>query len=226
MKNFAFQYTKSQKLGQKFKGIWKYKSIDENGKPTGIGSAFEDLTEIKLKKAGHKVEQVPDFKNGPDLIIDGKPCQLKCTKYSHSTAKSFYKETDGQCSYKDQTAVVPKSQGKYTYFLTNKLSRKGLGKPKKVVESPVSRQDSIDYLKRGKKSFMSDLTNMDLASASIPFGAAVAVVGGAIDLSKNWDELDTKGKLKKVGKWLLIGGAVTLVSHVGECSRRQFLRPQ
>ena len=73
-------YTRTQNLGQRYEGtgVRKYKSTNENGNPTGVGYAFEDLTKIQWKKQGHKVEQVPTMKNGADFILNGELCQLKC----------------------------------------------------------------------------------------------------------------------------------------------------
>ena len=70
-----------------------------------------------------------------------------------------------------------------------------------------------------------DLSDKKLRNSSLGFGALVAVVGGGIELGKNWKKLDTKGKVMTGLKWLGIGAASSVVAYGTECGRRQYLRP-
>ena len=219
-------YTKSQNLGQTYNGQPKYFSKSDEGKSTGIGYGFEDLTRRRLEETGHDVKQVRPYKNGPDYIVNGEPCQLKCSKYSYSTAKSYYHGENGEYSYGKQTAVVPKGQKKMADSVFNRQARNGKGRPVKVVESPVSRKEAENYTYKGVRSFMMDASDKRLVKPAASIGVVVFVAGAAYDLGKNWKHLDTKGKIIKSLKWLGIGSGAALLTLGCECGYRQSFRPR
>lgn len=216
-------YTKTQNLGQKYQGtgVKKYKSTNEKGDPTGVGYAFEDLTKIRWEEQGHKVEQVPTMKNGADFILDGELCQLKCGADPGSTGQGFYQKPYGPYKYEGQTAVVPNGHKEGAEYIFHSRDKNGLGRPKKVIESPVTREEAVAYGTRGKASLKMDLSDRQLRNSSLSLGAMVAVVGGGIELGVRWQKLDTRGKIKVGLRWLLIGTGTTLVEY----GRRQWLRP-
>lgn len=220
-------YTKTQNLGQRYEGTGerKYNSKNENGDPTGVGYAFEDLTKIKLENQGHKVEQVPTMKNGADFFIDGEPCQLKCGFDPGKSGQGFYQKPYGPYRYPGQTAVVPNGHGKGSEEIFRMRDQMGLGRPDKVIESPVSREEAMTYGKRGKASFKMDLSDTNLRNSSIGLGVIVALIGGSVELKKKWKERDAKGRFLIGLKWLGIGAASALASYGFECGRRQYLRP-
>ena len=221
-KIFPWRYTRTQNLGQKYGGVWKYKSKNENGTPTGIGYAFEDLTKIRLEKQGHKVNQVPTMKNGADFIVDGELCQLKCGVNPYTTGRSFYQKQYGSYRYKGQTAVVPKGHKEGANIIFNMRNKNGLGKPHKVIESPVTRKEATAYCTRGIESLKMDLSDKNLRNISIRFGTVVAITGGAIELVSKWKKVDNKQKVLIGLKWLGIG----TLSFLYEFARRQqSLRP-
>lgn len=200
------KYTvENQNLGQMYNGVPKYYSTDKNGKNTGVGYAFEDLTKLRLEKQGHVVKQVSPCYHGPDFIIDGEQCQLKCGKNGGASGRSFYKEQYGTYSYEGQTAVVPKGHGEYAEEVFRMRDNNGLGRPKKVVESPVTREESEIYQHKGIRSFAMDCTDPNLLKIYGKFGISVAVTCLCTDLVIHHKELDTKTVLKKTGKWTLIG---------------------
>lgn len=221
-------YTKTQNLGQKYQGtgVRKYKSTNEKGNPTGGGYAFEDLTKIRLEEQGHIVEQVPTMKNGADFILDGELCQLKCGANPGSTGQGFYQKPYGPYRYEGQTAVVPKGYKEGAEYIFHSRDKNGFGRPKKVIESPVTREEAVAYGTRGKASLKMDLSDRRLRNSSLGFGALVAVVGGGIELGVNWKKLDTKGKVLTGLKWLCIGVGTSFLAYGTECGRRQFLRPR
>lgn len=218
-------YTKSQNLGQTFNGEKKYFSKTEDGKSTGSGYGFEDLTCRRWKESGRNVKQVPPYKNGPDFIVDGEPCQLKCKKYSYSTAKSFYKGEKGKYSYGKQTAVVPKGQKHLADSFFDRENRKGNGKPQKVVESPVSRTEAENYTFKGVRSFLMDATDRQLVKSAATPGIIVLGIG-TVDLARKWKKLDTKGKVKRTLMWLGIGVGTSALTLAGMCEYRQGFRPK
>ena len=214
-------YTNTQNLGQKYQGVRKYKSFNEKGDPTGVGYAFEDLTKIRWEEQGHKVEQVPTMKNGADFILDGELCQLKCGADPGSTGQGFYQKPYGPYKYEGQTAVVPKGHKEGAEYIFHSRNKNGLGRPKKVIESPVTREEAAAYGTRGKASLKMDLADRQLRNSSLGLGALVTIVGGGIELGVRWQKLDTRGKIKVGLRWLLIGAGTTLVEY----GRRQWLRP-
>lgn len=221
-------YTNTQNLGQKYEGTGerKYKSTNEKGEPTGVGYAFEDRTKIRWEMQGHKVEQVPTMKNGADFILDGELCQLKCSANPGSTGQGFYQKPYGPYRYEGQTAVVPKGHQEGAEFIFHSRDKNGLGRPKKVIESPVTREEAKAYGKRGIASLKMDFSDRQLRNSSLGFGALVAIVGGGIELRANWKKLDTKGKVLTGLKWLGIGAGASIVAFGTECGRRQYLRPR
>ena len=222
-KLFPWCYTKTQNLGQKYQGtgVKKYKSTNEKGDPTGVGYAFEDLTKIRWEEQGHKAEQVPTMKNGADFILDGELCQLKCGADPGSTGQGFYQKPYGPYKYEGQTAVVPNGHKEGAEYIFHSRDKNGLGRPKKVIESPVTREEAVAYGTSGKASLKMDLSDRQLRNSSLSLGAMVAVVGGGIELGVRWQKLDTRGKIKVGLRWLLIGAGTTLVEY----GRRQLLRP-
>ena len=221
-------YTKTQNLGQKYQGtgIRKYKSTNENGDLTSVGYAFEDLTKIRWEEQGHTVEQVPTMKNGADFVLDGELCQLKCGANPGSTGQGFYQKPYGPYKYEGQTAVVPKGHKEGAEYIFHSRDKNGLGRPKKVIESPVTREEAVAYGTRGKASLKMDLSDRQLRNSSLGFGVLVAVVGGGIDIGVNWKKLDTKGTVLTGLKWLCIGTVTSIVAFGTECGRRQYLRPR
>lgn len=221
-------YTKTQNLGQKYQGtgVRKYKSTDEKGNPTGVGYAFEDLTKIRWEEQGHIVEQVPTMKNGADFILDGELCQLKCGANPGSTGQGFYQKPYSPYKYEGQTAVVPNGHKEGSEYIFYSRNKNGLGRPKKVIESPVTREEAVTYGTRGKASLKMDLSDRQLRNSALGFGVMVAMAGGGIELGVRWKKLDTKGKIKVGLKWLLIGAGTSVVAFGTECGRRQYLRPR
>lgn len=220
-------YTNTQNLGQRYPGTGtrKYKSTNEKGEPTGVGYAFEDRTKIRWEEQGYKVEQVPTMKNGADFILDGELCQLKCGANPGLTGEGFYQKPYGPYRYEGQTAVVPKGHKEGAEYAFHSRDKNGLGRPKKVIESPITREEAVAYGTRGKASLKMDLSDRQLRNSSLGFGAMVAVVGGGIELGLKWKKLDTKGKVLTGLKWLGIGAASSIAAFGTECGRRQFLRP-
>lgn len=77
----------------------------------GHGIAAEDGNAMYERICGHNVKVVgmDNAKNGADLIIDGKPVQVKCYRNGYSTLESCF-DSNGQFRYGGQEIMVPKDQ--------------------------------------------------------------------------------------------------------------------
>lgn len=222
--HFTRQFTNSQNIGQSYNGVLKYKTVGDDGKCAGIGYVFEDLAKEEFSK-NHKVKSVEPFKNGPDLIIDGKRYQLKCGKNGYTSASHCYEKPYGVCRYPDQYLVVPKGQKKIADTMVAGRMKNRLGGPLGVIESDISREDAERALWRGKDSFIMDMKIPGLIKSSVAQGMGAAAVGLTLQTIISHDDM-TPGKfVKRVGGWTLGGIALSFVSLLAECSYRQDLRP-
>lgn len=92
-------------LGQDYKGVPKYKSMDGN-RYTGRGSAYEDIIARSLRKGGHDVEQVAPKKNGPDFIIDGDEVQMKYGASVEEVFNNLFDSKTGEYRYPGQKIMT------------------------------------------------------------------------------------------------------------------------
>ena len=219
-------YTAKQNLGQTYNGIPRYCSKTDDGKPTGVGYAFEDLARRRWENSGMEVEQVPAELNGPDFILDRVDVQLKCGKTPYASGNGFYRGHNNKCPYTDQVGVVPEGHGSGAKRLCEMRDKNlGLGKPLDVIEAPVTRQEAEVYGSKGYGSFMMDFTDSNLVKPAVFIGACTAVGGLTVDLIRNRKKLSWKMACKKALKWIGLGTIVGIGALASECAYRQRFRP-
>lgn len=81
--------------------------IDKYGSNgTEHGYIFEDMVYYYAKRRGWSVTRTTEYKDGPDLIINGQPSQMKCCATMNAYRHSLFK--DGEYRYAGQIIWVPK----------------------------------------------------------------------------------------------------------------------
>lgn len=164
--------TKKMNLGEN--------NIDDNtpkfSRLTGVGFAFEELVQRKLESQGKNVERCPeDVKNGSDLIVDGEPVQCKCNITGKGCADAVYHGL--QLRYPDQTLLVPADKQEICIKELENKSKNGLDVPPKVKSCGVTYQDAVNYLHKGKRSFLMDCCDRRLMKVPMIEGLVVAGIG-------------------------------------------------
>ena len=233
-------------LGQKWKGTPKYKVCSENGRPTGMGYAFEDLFEKKMRQAGYDVVKVKEYKNGADFLINGDPVQCKYGSSPDSVFKSLFE--DGKFRYPNQTIITNKENEEGLRKLCSERSELFGGNPPKINPAEYvgcnSKEIQAQY-QRGWGAIKNDTKDIlqNSCSRNILFGGMLVVflVSIGIETAKEYQNTQksnpeksqlkcfgdaVKKSTKKYWKKALVNSLVTGTVILGtQLIKRQFRRP-
>ncbi len=195
-------------LGQKWKGTPKYKVCSENGCPTGMGYAFEDVFARKMRQAEYKVVKVNEYKNGADFLINGIPVQCKYGSSPDIVFKSLFK--DGKFRYPNQIIITNKENEEGLRKLCSENSELFGGNTPKINPAEYvgcNSKEVQEQYQRGWGAIKNDTKDFFKSprSCNILFGGMLTVflcfigIGTVVEYRRDRKSAPKKSRLKCLG---------------------------